>query len=129
MFNRDGEWLNFPLIVSQVEAEFLTPPPLMQSREDRWHHEWAQLRPNIPEADERRLAEWRCLHPEDVEWEQAFWTQKKDERRAAMREKMRWNGLSKPSSVARRRSARTTTGVRIFLTSKESSEGSIHNDE
>jgi hypothetical protein len=54
---------------------------LLQSREDWWRRELAQLRLDIAEADERQMAEWRHLHPKDVAREEAFWTQKKAERR------------------------------------------------
>jgi hypothetical protein len=46
-------------------------------------HERPQVKLNVVEADEPRMAEWRRLYPEDVAWEVAFW----DEKKVARREK------------------------------------------
>jgi hypothetical protein len=46
-------------------------------------HERPQVKLNVVEADERRMAEWRRLYPEDVAGEVAFW----DEKKVARREK------------------------------------------
>jgi hypothetical protein len=50
--------------------------------EDHRCHERVQLKLDIAEVDERRMAGWRRLNPEDVVTENAFWATKKAERRA-----------------------------------------------
>jgi hypothetical protein len=68
-------------VQSQEEAEFLAPQPNLQTRQDQAHHERAQLKLGITEDDERRMAKWHCLHPEDVAGKEAFWGEKKAARR------------------------------------------------
>jgi hypothetical protein len=58
------------------------------------------------------MAEWRCLHPEDVAGEEAFCAAKKAEqreRRAARREKMERKKYIKSSSRILTRRSRTPT--------------------
>jgi hypothetical protein len=62
-FGHERDYLNFPEVQSQEEAEFLAPPPNLHTRQEQARHECAQIKLNISEDDERRMAEWRCLHP------------------------------------------------------------------
>jgi hypothetical protein len=88
-FGRSRRELNFPEVESAEEAQFLAPPPLLETREERRNHERIMRRISIAEADERMMAEHRRLHPKDVAREEGFWVHKKQERRAACAEKMR----------------------------------------
>jgi hypothetical protein len=79
--------LNFPEVESAVEAQFLAPPPLLETRKEWRTHEGAVQRISVTEADDRLMAE--RLHPEHATREEEFWVQKKQERRAAHMEKRR----------------------------------------
>jgi predicted nucleic acid-binding protein len=68
-------------VQSREKADFLTPQPNLQTRQDQMRHERAQLKLSIAEDDEHRMAEWRRLHPKDVAGEEAFWAEKKAARR------------------------------------------------
>ena len=52
-------------------------------QEDARRHRMMQRRIAIAEEDERFMSQYKRDHPEDVEFERAFWNQKKVERRAA----------------------------------------------
>jgi hypothetical protein len=122
-----------PRVWISAEAEFLAPPSLLQSYEDRRHHEWAQLRLDIAKADTQWMAEWKRLHPEYVAREEAFWAQKKAkrrERRAARREKMRRRRFIKAELVDPLTIDENDNWWEdLFLTLEESFEGSVNNDE
>jgi hypothetical protein len=47
----------------QEESEFLMPPPNLQTRQDQTSHKRAQLKLNVNEVDERRMAKGRRLYP------------------------------------------------------------------
>jgi hypothetical protein len=84
-----------------------------------------QWRPDIAEADERRMAEWGRLYPGDVETELQSWTQKKAERIARRREKRRRRKAFIEAYLVD--SSTIHDDERwddLFLTSEESSEGS-----
>jgi hypothetical protein len=38
----------------------------MQTSQDQAHHERVQLKLSVAEEDERHMADWRRVHPEDV---------------------------------------------------------------
>jgi hypothetical protein len=74
--------MNFPETKSLAEAEFLAPQPALVTKEDRRRHRVVQRRLAIAERDERSMAEWRCLFPQDVQAEVEFYAMKRAERRA-----------------------------------------------
>ena len=82
-FGRPRHTMNFPEVRSLVEAERHTSEPHFVSQEEARRHRHGQWRIAIAEADERFMAQYRRDHPEDVQFERAFWKQKKHERRAA----------------------------------------------
>jgi hypothetical protein len=58
-----------------------------------------QMKPSVSEEDERRMADWRRLHPEDVAGEEAFWAAKTARRkRRRERKKFLEARLDNPSS-------------------------------
>jgi hypothetical protein len=67
-------------VQSREEEEFLTIVPNLQTRQYQ-----AQVKLGVAEEDERCMAEWRHLHPEDVAREEAFWAAKKETRREMRR--------------------------------------------
>jgi hypothetical protein len=83
-----------------------------------------QWRPDIAEADERRMAEWGRLYPGDVETELQPWTQKKAERIARRREKRRRKAFIEAYLVDSSTIHDDERWDDLFLTSEESSEGS-----
>jgi hypothetical protein len=58
--------MNFPEAESLAEAEFLASQPALVIEEDRHRHRAVQWRLTIAERDERSMAEWRHLFPQDV---------------------------------------------------------------
>jgi hypothetical protein len=58
--------MNFPETESLAEAEFLAPQPALITEEDRRRHRVVQRLLAIAERDERSMAEWRRLFPQDV---------------------------------------------------------------
>ena len=75
--------MNFPEVRSLAEAEDRATQPHFVSQEDVRRHRQMQRRIAITEADEQFMSRYRRDHPEDVEFERAFWNQRKAERRAA----------------------------------------------
>jgi hypothetical protein len=61
-FGRTRSKLNFHDIESAEEAQFLVPPPLIDTREERRNHERVMRRISIAEADERMMAEHHRLY-------------------------------------------------------------------
>ncbi|KAM0836753.1 hypothetical protein ACQ4PT_062113 [Festuca glaucescens] len=82
-FGRSRRLLNFPKIPNRETAELLAPPLRLVSVEDERRHARAVQQLRVVEADEHRMAEWRRLHPKDVEYENNYWAEEKGERRAA----------------------------------------------
>jgi hypothetical protein len=74
--------LNYPNVQSLVEAEFPAPAPCLITDEDRCHHRHAQRRLLIAEGDERLIQQWRGSFLGDVRDEEAFFTIKREEKRA-----------------------------------------------
>ncbi|KAM0901272.1 hypothetical protein ACQ4PT_020100 [Festuca glaucescens] len=128
-FGHSCGWLNFPKIKSREEAEMLTPPPLLVTREDQLRYRRALKRLVITEADERAMAEWRCNPPEDVEEEKAFWHEKKAERKRERDEKKR-----KKAEIQAELDGLSTLDEKddwwfdLLLTSEESSDESDDED-
>jgi predicted nucleic acid-binding protein len=54
-------------------------------RQDQTRHERTQLKLNVAEEDEHRMAEWHRLYLEDVAGEEVFWAEKKAARRERRR--------------------------------------------
>jgi hypothetical protein len=75
--------MNFPEMESLAEAEFLALQPALVTEEDRRRHRAVQGRLAIAERDERSMAEWWRLFPQDVQAEVEFYAAKRAERRAA----------------------------------------------
>ena len=82
-FGRPRHTMNFPEVSSLAEAERRASEPHFVSQEEVRRHRHGQRWISIAEADERFMAQYRRDHPEDVQFERAFWNQKKQERRAA----------------------------------------------
>jgi uncharacterized protein YndB with AHSA1/START domain len=74
--------LNYPNVQSLAEAEFLTPTPSLITDKDRHRHRHTQCRLLIAERDERLMQQWREEFPGDIRDEEAFFTIKREERRA-----------------------------------------------
>jgi hypothetical protein len=81
--------MNFPETESLAEAEFLAPQPALVTEEDRRRHRAVHRCLAIAERDERSMAEWRRLFPQDVQAEFEFNAAKRAERRAARADR-RW---------------------------------------
>ncbi|XP_051221042.1 uncharacterized protein [Lolium perenne] len=101
LLGRPRQDMNFPEIHTRADAEMLSPPPRIVTQAEQRRYERALLHISIAEADEHAMAEWRRLHPEDVEYEENFWAQKKateiaakEERRAAREDKRRRKAFS-----------------------------------
>jgi hypothetical protein len=75
--------MNFPEMESLAEAKFLAPQPALVTEEDRRRHRAVQRCLAITGRDERSMAEWRRLFPQDIQAEIEFYTAKRTERRAA----------------------------------------------
>ena len=82
-FGRPRHNMNFTEVRSLAEAESRATEPHFVLQEDARRHRMMQRRIAIAEADERFMSQYKRDHPEDVEFERAFWNQKKAERRAA----------------------------------------------
>ncbi|KAM0825906.1 hypothetical protein ACQ4PT_069215 [Festuca glaucescens] len=93
-FGRPHRDLNFPEILTRADAERLAPAPRLLSQAEQCRHERALQQLSVAEEDERMMAEWRRLHPEDVEHENTFWAEKKAARKAAREAKRQRKAFS-----------------------------------
>ena len=73
--------MNFDDARTLEQALELAPPPRLHTTRDRAEHTAAQNRLLVAQEDERRMAEWRRLHPEDVVAEHQFWERRREDRR------------------------------------------------
>ncbi|KAM0858274.1 hypothetical protein ACQ4PT_047938 [Festuca glaucescens] len=93
-FGRPRRDLNFLEIPTRADAEMLAAAPRLLSAAERRRHERALQQLSAAEEDEGMMAEWRSLHPEDVEHENAFWAEKKAARKAAREAKRQRKAFS-----------------------------------
>jgi hypothetical protein len=77
--------LRFPEIPNREMTEMLAPPLRLVSVEDERRNARTVQQLLVVEADEHCMVEWRWLHPENVEYENNYWTKKKTEQWAANR--------------------------------------------
>ncbi|KAE8796835.1 protein transparent testa 12 [Hordeum vulgare] len=72
--------MNFQDVYTLQQALDVAPPPRLNTAQDREEHASLQCRLLVAQEDERVMAEWRRRHPEDVAYEQDYWTRRREER-------------------------------------------------
>ncbi|KAE8787761.1 Protein TRANSPARENT TESTA 12 [Hordeum vulgare] len=71
--------MNFQDVYTLQQALNVTPPPRLNTAQDRAEHAARQRRLLVAQEDERVMAEWRQRHPEDVAYEQVYWARRREE--------------------------------------------------
>ena len=89
VLGRPRRTLNFPMVESLELAVFLAEPgpDRLVTADQRRRHLQTQRRIRIAQEDERAMAAYRLAHPEHFIAEQAFYAQKRAERKAARAER------------------------------------------
>uniref|UniRef100_A0A8I6XTF5 AP2/ERF domain-containing protein n=1 Tax=Hordeum vulgare subsp. vulgare TaxID=112509 RepID=A0A8I6XTF5_HORVV len=73
--------MNFQDVYTLQQTLDVAPPPRVNSAQDRAEHTARQRRLLVAQEDERVMAEWRRRHPEDVAYEQGYWTRRREDDR------------------------------------------------
>ncbi|KAE8781982.1 TATA-box-binding protein 2 [Hordeum vulgare] len=95
----------------------VAPPPRLNTAQDRAKHAARQRRLLVVQEDERVMAEWRRRHPEDVAYEQVYWTRRHEEDTRRRREERL--DTRRPKALANAQADIVAAGGRSFFTEND----------